>query len=216
MSETLTRDDVVAIVRQMASDLDAAAGRLNELDAATGDGDLGMTMTLGFRSVLKALDGAADLDVGAMATKLGMAFNSGQSSSMAVLLATAAMRAGREVRGATEITVADLARMLQAATTGIQERGKAQLGDKSMVDAMVPASEALARAAEDGRSLNEALALSLAAAEEGVRATIPLRAKIGRASWIAERSAGHQDAGATAFSLMLKTVVDYVAARGNT
>jgi dihydroxyacetone kinase-like protein len=115
------------------------------------------------------------------------------------------------VQGKAEIGVADLAAMAEAAAAGIQERGKAQRGDKTVLDALLPAATALRAAATAGAGIEAALAQALAAAEAGVQATIPLKARVGRAAWIAERSVGHQDPGATSFALMLKSAVEYLA-----
>jgi dihydroxyacetone kinase-like protein len=115
------------------------------------------------------------------------------------------------VKGKQAIGVADLAAMSEAAYAGIQERGKAQLGDKTVLDALSPAAAALRAAAEAGTSIEAVIAQALAAAEAGVQATIPLKAKVGRAAWIAERSVGHPDPGATSFTLMLKSAVEYLA-----
>jgi dihydroxyacetone kinase-like protein len=122
------------------------------------------------------------------------------------------MRAGKEAKGKHEIGLDDLVKMVEAARIGIQERGKAQLGDKTVLDALVPTVAALKAAAADGLPLGEALAKSLAAAEEGLKATIPMKSKIGRASWIADRTVGHQDPGATSFYLMWKSAIEYLTA----
>jgi dihydroxyacetone kinase-like protein len=122
------------------------------------------------------------------------------------------MRAGKEAKGKHEIGLDDLAKMVEAAQIGIQERGKAQLGDKTVLDALVPTVAALKAAAAAGLPLAAALATSLAAAEEGLKATIPMKSKIGRASWIADRTVGHQDPGATSFYLMWKSAIEYLTA----
>ncbi len=122
------------------------------------------------------------------------------------------MRAAREAKGLQTIGLPELARMVEAAATGIQERGKAALGDKTVLDALVPTVRALQAAAAEGAPLVEALQRSLQAAEQGVQATIPLKSKIGRAAWLADRTVGHQDPGATSFYLMWKSAVEYLTA----
>jgi len=208
MRTSITRADVVAILRKMATDMEAQKDFLCELDAAMGDGDQGITMTIGFRAVSAGLEAVKDQDIGTIVTKSGLTFNNAAASTIGALFATACMRAGREVKAKQEIGVVDLATMVEAAFTGIQERGKAQLGDKTVLDALAPAANALRSAAEAGLPLTEALQKGLAAAEEGLKSTIPMKSKIGRASWIADRTVGHQDPGATSFCLMFKSAVE--------
>ena len=181
------------------------------LDGAMGDGDQGVTMAIGFGAIQKGLAALQEQDIGTLLTTSGLAFNNAAASTIGALLATACLRAGRVVQGKQAIGVADLAAMSAAAFTGIQERGKAQVGDKTVLDALSPAVAALRAAAEAGTSIEAALAQALAAAEAGVQATIPLKAKMGRAAWLAERSVGHPDPGATSFTLMLKSAVEYLA-----
>ena len=210
MRKTITNTELLALLQQMAVDMAAHKDYLCELDGAMGDGDQGVTMAIGFgaiRSVLASLEGQ---DIGTIVTKSGLAFNGTAASTIGALLATACLRAGKEVKGKTAIDLPDLAKMAAAAFTGIQERGKAQVGDKTVLDALAPTVAALQTAAAQGTPLPTALAQALAAAEAGVQATIPLKAKVGRAAWIAERSVGHQDPGATSFYLMLKSAVEYL------
>jgi dihydroxyacetone kinase-like protein len=169
-------------------------------------------MAIGFGAIRKGLEALKDQDVGTIITKSGLAFNGTAASTIGALLATACMRAGREAKGKHEIGLADAAKMLEAAQSGIQERGKAQVGDKTVLDALAPTVAALKAAAEKGVPLPEALKQSLAAAETGLKGTIPMKSKMGRAAWIAERSVGHQDPGATSFYLMWKSAVEYLTA----
>jgi dihydroxyacetone kinase-like protein len=210
MRTTISNSDLIAILEKMATDMEAQKDYLCELDGAMGDGDQGVTMAIGFGAVRKVLDSLRGQDIGAIITKCGLTFNGTAASTIGALLATACMRAGREGKGKTEIGLTDLARMLEAGQIGIQERGKAQVGDKTVLDALAPTVAALKTAADQGMPLAEALRQSLAAAEAGVQATIPMKSKMGRAAWIAERSVGHQDPGATSFSLMWKSAVEYL------
>ena len=213
MRTTITSADLLALLQQMAVDMAAHKDALCVLDAAMGDGDQGITMTLGFGAIAAALPALADQDIGTLLTKSGLAFNGTAASTIGALLATACLRAGRAVQGKAEIGVADLAAMAEAAAAGIQERGKAQRGDKTVLDALLPAATALRAAATAGAGIEAALQAALVAAEAGVQATIPLKARVGRAAWIAERSVGHQDPGATSFALMLKSAVGYLTGR---
>src|SRR5438093_13222570 len=122
MRATITADDFLAIFAKMADDLEAAKDSLNELDAAIGDGDQGVTMTIGFRAVRDALPGLRGQDVGTIIARVGQAFNGKAASTIGALLATGCLRAGREARGKQEIDLADLAKMVEAALGGIRER----------------------------------------------------------------------------------------------
>src|SRR5712691_4418695 len=122
MRSTITSDDFLALFSRMADDLEAAKDQLNELDAAVGDGDQGVTMTIGFRAVRDALPGLKGQDIGAIVTRVGMAFNGKAASTIGALFQTGCMRAGKEVRGKQEIDLADLARMVEVALAGIRER----------------------------------------------------------------------------------------------
>jgi len=210
MRASITADDFIAILAKMADDMEAAKDYLTELDAAVGDGDQGVTMTIGFRAIREALPGLRGQDVGTIVAKSGMAFNGKAASTIGALIATGCVRAGREVRGRKEVGLAELAQMAEAAEAGIRERGKAEVGDKTVLDMLVPLARALRAAADEGLPLEEALKRSLAAAEEGMKSTIPLKSRIGRASWLADRTVGHQDPGATSFYLMWKSLVEYV------
>jgi phosphoenolpyruvate---glycerone phosphotransferase subunit DhaL len=213
MRTTITSPELLALLQQMATDLTAQKDYLCALDGAMGDGDQGVTMAIGFGAIAAALPALADQDIGTILTTSGLAFNGTAASTIGALFATACLRAGKEVKGKTAIDLPDLAKMIAAAFAGIQERGKAQVGDKTVLDALAPTMAALQTAAAQGTPLPTALAQALAAAEAGVQATIPLKAKVGRAAWIAERSVGHPDPGATSFTLMLKSAVEYLTAQ---
>lgn len=212
--QTITADDFIAIFGRMADELEAARDHLNDLDAAIGDGDQGVTMTIGFRAIRDVLPGLKGQDVGTIVTRAGLTFNGKAASTIGALFATACMRAGREAKGLTEVGLPELARMAEAGVAGIRERGKADVGDKTLLDAIVPLAGALRSVADAGGTLEEALRRSLAAAEEGVKSTIPMKSKVGRASWLTERTPGHQDPGATSFYLMWKSLVDWVTEPG--
>ncbi len=211
--QTITADDFLAIVAKMADDLEAARDYLNELDAI-GDGDQGVTMTIGFRAVRDALPGLKGQDVGTIVTRAGLTFNGKAASTIGALFATACMRAGREAKGLSEVGLSELAKMAEAAVAGIKDRGTADVGDTTLLDAIVPLARELRAVADAGGTLEEGLDRSLAAAEEGVRSTIPMKSRIGRAAWLADRTEGHQDAGATSFYLMWKSLVGWVEQAG--
>ena len=175
---------------------------LTQLDAAIGDGDHGVNMDRGFDAVAKALaaqDGA--VPPGKLLTLAGKTLVSTVGGASGPLWGTAFRRAGRALGDADEFDGQDLLAALRAALEGVVDLGAAQPGDKTMVDALLPALEAL-RAAE-GEELGEALRRSAAAAEEGMRATIPMEARKGRASYLGPRSVDHQDPGATSTHMLL-------------
>ncbi len=177
---------------------------LTQLDAAIGDGDHGVNMDRGFDAVGKALaaqDGA--VPPGKLLTLAGKTLVSTVGGASGPLWGTAFRRAGRARGDGEEFDGQDLLAALRAALDGVVELGAAQPGDKTMVDALGPGIDALAAALEDGEPLDRALAAATAAAEDGARATVPLQARKGRASYLGERSIGHQDPGATSAALIM-------------
>jgi len=177
---------------------------LTQLDAAIGDGDHGVNMDRGFDAVAKALaaqDGA--VPPGKLLTLAGKTLVSTVGGASGPLWGTAFRRAGRALGDADEFGGAELLAALRAALDGVVELGAAQPGDKTMVDALGPAIDALAAALDAGKPLDAALAAATQAAEEGARATVPLQARKGRASYLGERSIGHQDPGATSAALIM-------------
>jgi len=177
---------------------------LTQLDAAIGDGDHGVNMNRGFEAVGKALAGQdGSTPPGKLLTLAGKTLVSTVGGASGPLWGTAFRRAGRALGDAEEFDGQDLLGALRAALDGVVELGAAQPGDKTMVDALGPAIDELAAALEAGDPLGAALARSTAAAEEGARATVPLQARKGRASYLGPRSIGHQDPGATSASLVM-------------
>ena len=210
MSELLSREQFLQLVTRILDHLEESADELNRLDAAVGDGDLGVTVTLGSRAVRAGLPGLANQDLGTIVARSGMAFNGAAPSTMGALLAIGAMRAGKEAKGAQELDAALLARMTRAAELGIKEKGKAERGDKTMLDALGPSADALEAAVAQGVGLRAAAEAAAEAARAGVEATIPLKAKSGRAAWITERTAGQPDPGATVIRLIWDAFSDYL------
>jgi dihydroxyacetone kinase-like protein len=181
---------------------------LTKLDSAIGDGDHGINMDRGMQAAVGKLDGLGDEDVGNLLKAVGMTLVSTVGGAGGPLYGTLFLQMGMATAGKAELEPEDWRAALEAGLQGVQNRGKAEAGDKTMVDALIPARDALASALEEGVSFDEALRRSAAAAEQGVEATVPLVAKKGRASYLGERSAGHQDPGATSSYLLLKTAAD--------
>jgi len=210
MKERLTVEDVRAALDKVGQDALTYAERLRELDAASGDGDLGVTMTIGWNAVRAALPGSTQEDIGTLLAQAGINFNKAAASTFGVLLATALMRGGRELKGMKELGLAEVIKGFEGALQGVRERGKASVGDKTMLDAMAPAIEALKEAAARGDSLAAAMDAAARAAEAGAAQTAGLTPKFGRASWLGQRAAEVQDPGATAVAMMLRSLADYV------
>jgi phosphoenolpyruvate---glycerone phosphotransferase subunit DhaL len=193
-----------AWMTQVAESVKDQRDYLTQLDAAIGDGDHGVNMDRGFDAVGKALAGQdGSVAPGKLLTLAGKTLVSTVGGASGPLWGTAFRRAGRALGDAEEFDGQDLVRALRAALEGVVELGAAQPGDKTMVDALGPAIDAVAAALDDGEPLAGALARGTAAAEDGARATVPLQARKGRASYLGARSIGHQDPGATSAALVM-------------
>jgi dihydroxyacetone kinase-like protein len=201
-------DEVVHFIRAYADVIAENKEYLTQLDSAIGDADHGINMNRGMQAALAKLDGAAPGDVGALFKTVGMTLVSTVGGAGGPLYGTLFLQLGTPVAGKDAIEPEDWGAALAAAVAGVQARGKAELEDKTMVDALAPARDAYTAALEEGASFDDALRRSADAAEEGMKATIPLVARKGRASYLGERSAGHQDPGATSSWLLVKTVAD--------
>lgn len=201
-------DDAVRWVRTFSAVIAENKDYLTQLDSAIGDADHGINMHRGMQAALAKLDGASSGDIGDMLKTVGMTLVSTVGGAAGPLYGTLFLQFGMATVGKTELEPADWAQALTAGVQGVQARGKAELGDKTMVDALIPARDAFQRAVDEGAPFDEALRRSAAAGEEGMKATIPLVAKKGRASYLGARSAGHQDPGATSSYLLLKTIAD--------
>jgi dihydroxyacetone kinase-like protein len=207
----VTKDQVVQWLQTAAAVLEENKQYLTQLDSPIGDADHGINMDRGFKKVMSQLPGVVDKDIGSILKTTGMALISSVGGAGGPLYGTLFMRAGMAVDAKHELTDEDLAALLQAAVEGVVQRGKAQLGDKTMVDALTPARDAFQQGIEEGADTLAALQRTVAAAEQGMKDTIPMLAKKGRASYVGERSIGHQDPGATSSYLILKALLDSVS-----
>ena len=201
-------DDVVRLIRAFADVVAENKDYLTQLDSAIGDADHGINMNRGFQAVVAKVDGQAPGDIGALFKTVGMTLVSTVGGAGGPLYGTLFLQLGTATAGKAAIEPADWSAALEAAVAGVQARGKAVLEDKTMVDALVPARDAYAAAVDEGATFAEALRRSSDAAEAGMKATIPLVARKGRASYLGERSAGHQDPGATSSWLLMKTIAE--------
>jgi phosphoenolpyruvate---glycerone phosphotransferase subunit DhaL len=188
---------------------------LTQLDAAIGDGDHGINMDRGFTAVGKALAGQdGNVPPGRLLILAGKTLVSSVGGASGPLWGTALRRAGRELGDRQEFGEAELHAALEAAVAGVVELGAASPGDKTMVDALRPAVDALGAAVESATPIAEALESAADAAEQGAKATVPMQARKGRASYLGERSIGHQDPGATSAVLVMRALARAVAAEG--
>jgi phosphoenolpyruvate---glycerone phosphotransferase subunit DhaL len=199
-------------IRRTASVIEENAGMLTRLDSAIGDGDHGVNMNRGFRAVLERIEGL-DGDFAALFRGVGMALIGKVGGAAGPLYGSFYLGVGKQLGNQTEVDDAGLAAGLRAGLDGIIARGKAQLEDKTMVDAWDPALRALDEAIAEGVELGTALDRAAEGAEEGMKATIPMIARKGRASYLGERSRDHQDPGATSTHLIVKALADVVNGR---
>ena len=210
---TVSYDDVVRWIRAFAAEVGANKEQLTQLDSAIGDGDHGINMDRGMSAVLGKVDSAGEeQDIGALLKSVGMTLVSTIGGAGGPLYGTLFMQMGTTLSGKAVIGPDDWTAALDAAVSGVQARGKAEPGDKTMIDALIPARDALKTALVGGASFEDALKRSADAAGQGMRDTIPLVARKGRASYLGERSAGHQDPGATSSHLLLEAAADTWAA----
>jgi phosphoenolpyruvate---glycerone phosphotransferase subunit DhaL len=213
-TETAVRAATVnAWMMEAAGAVHAQRDYLTQLDAAIGDGDHGTNMDRGFAAVEKALAGQnGDLPPGRLLIVAGKTLVSTVGGASGPLWGSALRAAGRSLGDAETFGGRELSGALDAAIAAVVDLGAAAPGDKTMVDALIPASEALKRAIESDLPLDAAVAAASEAAEEGARATVPLLARKGRASYLGERSIGHQDPGTTSAALILRALERAIAA----
>ena len=204
-------DTVRRWLQAAAASLHEQRDYLTQLDAAIGDADHGTNMDRGFTAVIEKLEGL-EAPPGRLLITAGGTLVSTVGGASGPLWGTALRRAGRALGDAPEFEGPELSSAFEAALEGVVELGAAQEGDKTMVDALAPAVRALRERLDDGSTVAEALAAARTACEDGMRATVPLQASKGRASYLGERSIGHQDPGATSTALIVAALEQSVAA----
>jgi dihydroxyacetone kinase-like protein len=209
---SFTHDAVEDWMKRFAAEVAENRSYLTKLDGAIGDGDHGTNMDRGMKKALERLEATDGDDIGASLKAVGMALVSSVGGAAGPLYGTLFLQMGQAAAGRSELDLAGFTDALDAGVQGVVKRGKAEPGDKTMLDALGPALEAL-RAA-DGDDVADALQRAAEAAREGMEATVPLVARKGRASYLGERSAGHQDPGATSSHLLLKTAAEAAASSG--
>lgn len=205
---SITFDDVVAWLTTATERLDEAKAYLTELDSAIGDADHGINMTRGFNAVMAEVPALPVDDIGGLLKAAGKRLMSTVGGASGPLYWGYFTKFGNTVLGKPEIDFPEFVTGVEAGIADIQVRGKAEPGDKTMLDALLPALDALRAGRDRGDAPADALAAAVVAAEQGMVGTIPLVARKGRASYLGERSAGHQDPGATSSHLLLKAMAD--------
>jgi phosphoenolpyruvate---glycerone phosphotransferase subunit DhaL len=195
-------------LEHLGATLTEHADDLTQLDSAIGDADHGANMARGFRAVKERALTQDEADVATLFKQTGMALIATVGGAGGPLYGTLFLRMGQSAAGKDGLLLEDLRDALAAGLKGVVDRGKAARGDKTMVDALGPAVDALDAAVSDGKLANEALRQAADAAEHGASATIPMLARKGRASYLGERSIGHQDPGATSSAMLVRTLAE--------
>jgi phosphoenolpyruvate---glycerone phosphotransferase subunit DhaL len=208
----ITAQHVIRFIETVAARVQERQAELTALDAAIGDADHGSNLERGFRAVLAKLPTVADQDIGTILKTTGTTLVSTVGGASGPLYGTAFLRAGVALADRTTLSADGLVAALESALAGVMARGKAQRGEKTMIDTIAPALDALQAALARGLNLPDSLREAVAAAEVGMKATIPMQATKGRASYLGERSIGHQDPGATSAYLMAVALLETVEA----
>ena len=206
MSNTLADTEfVIRTVAQTAVDNEKYFG---DLDSVVGDGDFGYSLARGFEQVLEHWDEFDRDDAGVFTVKVAMMISSRIGGTSGPIWGTAFMRAGSHLRGKQEATAADVVEALRVGIDGIKKRGNSDVGDKTLIDALVPAVDALELSLQAGDDSGTALAKMALAAREAADATTSMQAMRGRASYTGERSIGSPDAGAVAVAVFVERLAD--------
>lgn len=203
----VTQAQILQWLQVFADKIEQNKEYLTELDAAIGDADHGINMQRGWKKVSSQLPTLADQDIGSILKTVSMTLISSVGGASGPLYGTWFLRASAAVTGKQELTEQDILELLQAGLTGVLQRGKAELGDKTMVDVLSPAVVKFGEAVGEGNNICQALQQGVAVAQQGMKETIPMLARKGRASYLGERSRGHQDPGATSACFMLQSLL---------
>lgn len=209
---TISKNQLIGWLENLSRVMKENRDFLTELDAAIGDADHGINMDRGFGKVLEKLPTVKEADIGTILKTVGMILMSSVGGASGPLYGTLAMKAGMALAGKEAIDAAGLVAFFEAGVEGIRQRGRAQRGDKTMLDVWAPVLDTVEAAITDGVSVKEAIHRAVDAAEKGVEDTIPLQARKGRASYLGERSIGHRDPGAVSSYLMIRALHEIASA----
>ena len=213
MSRAINTATLIDILKDTAVGWSRNSDELRRLDSIAGDGDLGVTVELASKAITDYLANSGEDDFGKLLMKSGLQINKASPSTFGTQLASAFMEAGKVVLGRKEIEFKDLLLLGNGAVEGVQKRGKAEVGDKTMLDALVPAIKAFEQALAKGTDARSALELTIKAAKTGAEATVNMKAKYSRASYRQDGAIGLQDAGATATYFLIEAFANSLMAR---
>ena len=205
-----TSAQILAWLQRYADEIAKQKDFLTQLDAAIGDADHGANMHRGFQNVITKTTAMSDQDIGAILKAVAMTLISTVGGASGPLYGTLFLQASMAAGAKKEVSSEEFGAMLEKGISGVVQRGKAVIGDKTMIDVLEPAIDALKSALKAGEPLSEALSKASEAAHRGVESTIPLVARKGRASYLGERSAGHQDPGATSSWLLIQAAAETI------
>ncbi len=204
----VTKKHILQWLENTANAMEDNRQYLTKLDTAIGDADHGNNMHRGFKKVKEQLPALKGKDIGAILKAVAMTLISTVGGASGPLYGTMFMHAGNKMAGKEELTPKEMGELLAAGLEGVKMRGKASVGEKTIVDALEPAVEAYNQSLGNGSDFQQAMNRAVAACEKGAEETIPMIAKKGRASYLGERSKGHQDPGATSVSFIIKSLND--------
>jgi phosphoenolpyruvate---glycerone phosphotransferase subunit DhaL len=204
----ISSDQIFAWIERYAAHIAEQKDYLTQLDAAIGDADHGANMNRGFQAVLAKKAELQKPDIGALLKGVAMTLISTVGGASGALYGTFFLQASTLAGNQTELTPSEFGSLLEKGLAGIVLRGKATIGDKTMIDALQPAVKAYKHSIESGETLEQALSNAVSAAEEGLKSTIPLVARKGRASYLGDRSAGHPDPGATSTLILFRSAAE--------
>ena len=211
MKKNLTNKEFIKILYVICDDIEKYKDYFSELDRATGDGDHGVTMSIGWTAVRKKLDTLSDdLTFDKICMQVASSFLSAVGASAGPLYATALMRGGAKLKDLQSANASQIADFFEAAANGIKERGKAELGDKTMLDVWMPSAETIKKASIDEENIIEILQQGALKANQAMESTKEMLSKKGRSSKLGERSKGHIDPGAASSAMIINTFFEAV------
>lgn len=208
--EKISTQNMITIIEKMGEIVIKNEVYFCELDSVAGDGDFGMSVAKGFKQLKTDWDDLSKDDVGAFLKDAGMVITEFCGGASGPIWGSAFRAAGKSAKGKTEITLTDFAELMEAAVAGIQKRGNAQLGDKTLLDALIPTTMELRKGADNSASMLESLEKGAKAARDGAEKTKSMTANKGRASYVGERSLDHPDAGAMALGIIFTELYEFI------
>jgi dihydroxyacetone kinase-like protein len=208
--DKLTSADLIEFLKMLSRKMPQHKDELRELDAQIGDGDLGITISIGMKAIGEGLEDLEGEEPGTILAKSGMNFNREAASTFGAIFATALMSAGKHIKGKGAVEVGDLPGMVEAAASGVSARGGAKPGEKTILDVLLPMARTLETQVAEEASLPEAAAAADETCSEALEATKDMEAKHGRGGWLKEKSVGIQDPGSTAICLMVGYFAEFV------